>query len=323
MDRHSPRALGVGIAFVALLAPLAAVVALASPAEAGGFKRHDLDTYKREAWIAVGDEYPDNEAHEHLSCLPGDYAVDGLWKVDAHDGDDRTLHVDASYGDDVDPSLWHFRFTNDGPGRAQVKLFVTCLSSRTGDREDGHHHDLVIGPRTSQTLTGLTAGAFEVDAAPGCTAGQIPLAPGFDFGAGGGALYRSYPTASLTGWHWGFVVDGPADLTLHLRCLDRRTTAAGAGGHVHEVDSDFRPSYAGQQETLATGLNDRTVEARRHDEGLIGAFWVDDPFHVAYLGQDPRGQVRSYRFWNDGAGSDQSWLGVFSIDKRTSRQLAP
>ena len=92
---------------------------------------------------------------------------------------------------------------------------------------------------------------------------------------------------------------------------------------MHEVDSDFRPAYAGQEESLATGLNDRTVEAGRHDEALVGAFWIDDPFHVAYLGQDPRGQVRSYRFWNDGAGSDRSWLGVFSIDKRTSRQLAP
>ena len=48
----------------------------------------------------------------------GDYALDGMWKVDAHDGDPRSLRVDASYGGDVDANVWHFSFTNDGPGRA-------------------------------------------------------------------------------------------------------------------------------------------------------------------------------------------------------------
>lgn len=323
MDRHSPRPLGAAIVAVALLAPLAAAVALASPADAGGFKRHDLTTYKREAWVAIEDDDPGNEVDESLSCLAGDYAVDGMWKVDAHDGDDRSLRVAASYGDDADPSLWRFRFTNDGPGRAQVKLFVTCLDSRTGVGVDGHAHDLVVGARTSQSLSDLAAGPREIVSAPGCTADQMPVAPGFEFGAGSGSPFRSWPTASYTGWQWSFLVAGGTDLTLHLRCLDRRTTAAGAGGHVHEVDADFRPTYAGQEESVRPGTDDPVVEGRRSDDGMLGAFWVDDPFHVAFLGQDPRGQVRSYRFWNDGGGSAQVRLGLVSLDKRTSRQLTP
>jgi hypothetical protein len=323
VNRNSPRALGAAIAAAALLAPLVVVAVLASPADASGLRRHDITTYKREGWIGIEDDYPGNQVQPQLACEPGDYAVDGAWKVDAHDGDPRSLRVDASYGGDVDANVWHFSFTNDGPGRAQVKLFVTCLVDRTGDGADGHHHDLVVGSRTSQSLPGLPSGALELDTTAGCTSDQIPLAPGFEFTSGHGAVYRSYPTMPLTGWHWAFLVQGPADLRLHLRCLERRTTAPGAGGHVHEVDADFGPAYAGQHETLADGLNDRTVGARQSDEGLVGAFWIDDPFHVAYLGQDPRGQVRAYRFWNDGAGSAETYLGLYSLDKRTSRQLAP
>lgn len=304
-------------AMAALIAPAAAVAVLSAPAAAdgNGRHRHDLDTYKREGWIELTAGAP--ETHTHMYCDTGDYALDGMWKVDAHDGDDRTVRANVSYADPAEVDEWHFRLVNSGPGRAQVKLFVTCLDNDTGER-DGHAHTLAL-QSTTPVLTNVVLGAFATTQT--CAAGEIPVAPGFGFTAGSaGRPYRSYPTASELGWGWSFVGTTAGSVTTYLKCLAATTSSAGTPAHTHLVDADLVPGYGGQSELLPAGEQiDRTISSRAHDEGNVGAYWIDDPFAVHYLGQDARGQVRTVRFWNTGTGSGQTYLAIWGFDKRTTR----
>lgn len=304
---------------LALMAPAAMVVSSPATADGNGRHRHDLNTYKREGWIAISGTAPDNTAHEHMLCDDGDYALDGMWKVDAHDGDDRTLQADASYGDIALPNKWHFRFVNNGPGRVQVKLFVTCLTGVTGER-DGHTHSL-SWRAAAPVDTDFTVAGGAVVPTQTCLANEIPVNPGFNFTLGGtGRIFRSYPTPDELGWQWAFIPTSDGRVTTYLHCLSRTTSSAGTPAHTHEVDADLLPGYGGQSELLGTGEQvDRTISSRAHDEGNIGAYWIDDPYHVWYLGQDARGQVRTTRFWFDGAGSGQVYLAVFGFDKRTTK----
>src|SRR3954454_22360370 len=121
-----------------------------SSANADTATKHFLKMYKVEKQIDLAGEFPDNSFHEHLYCDAGDYAVDGMWRVEHVDqanaqlgefGDERDVRFDASYGDDVDPTKWHFRGINNADGRAQVKLWVTCLGGQTNEVA-GHTHTL-------------------------------------------------------------------------------------------------------------------------------------------------------------------------------------
>lgn len=314
------------LAAAVLLVPAAAVTVLtgSASADADGKHRHDLDTYKLESWheIKAGDHL-----HEHMYCNTGDLALDGMWKIDAHDGDDRVVKAFRSFPDSVDSAKWHYELGNPGPGRAQVKLFITCLDDQTGER-DGHQHDLVM-------TNAAQSGAVVPFASAGqsytltCPAGQIPVSPGFKFHASlaagvvptaHGPVYRSYPTADELGWGWSFGSGTAGDIALYLRCISSTTTSSGTPAHTHEVDADLIPGYGGQFESLSAGeAIERSISSRPHDEGNVGGFWIDDPSNVSYLGQDARGQVRAARFWYTGAGSGSTWLTLWGFDKRTKK----
>ena len=122
----------------ALLAFVAGAMLL--PAASQAAPNHFLKIYKVEVQVDLdGGEY----AHEHVYCNPGDYAIDGMWRVDNVDqanpqigifGDLRDVSVSRSYSDlqqGGDPAKWHFEMTNHADGRAQLKIFSTCLGSKT------------------------------------------------------------------------------------------------------------------------------------------------------------------------------------------------
>lgn len=305
------------LAAAVLLVPAAAVTVLtgSASADADGKHRHDLDTYKREAWFEI--KAGDPELHEHMYCDDGDYALDGMWKVDAYDGDDRSVIARASYADPAEENEWHFRLNNTGPGRAQIKLFVTCLDNRTGER-DGHSHLLSFRvPASVDTPYTVAGGVFSTSHT--CLANEIPVSPGFLITTAA-RVYRSYPTAGELGWQFAFspVTDGT--VTTYIKCLSATTTSAGTPAHTHEIDFDLLPGYGGQHEALGAGeAIERSISSRPHDEGNVGGFWIDDPTNVTYLGQDARGQIRTTRFWFTGAGSGNTWLVVWGLDKRTKK----
>ena len=131
---------------------------MASSASAAvGPRPHEVYMYKVEKHVDLSGEYPDNYSGDvYLSCNDGDYALDGMWRVD-HVDQPSTNHVPDStaiYNDERDvifytsvlgrpTSQWHYRFENFADGNAQVKLFLTCIRHDT-EQTAGHTHGIVL-----------------------------------------------------------------------------------------------------------------------------------------------------------------------------------
>ena len=332
----------VSAAAAALIMPAVAVLAGAAPASASSPRPHEVAMYKVERHVDLGGEYPDNWIDTTLSCNGGDYVLEGMWRVDHVDqaqppdsfGDERNVTMAGSYGDVSDVSKWHFRMTNFADGDAQIKLFLTCIRGQV-DPAFGHAHNLVISAQKSVTQSSMPAGSATVAMSPGCDVSALPVAPGFSFSshAQGSRIYRSWPSTDLRSWQWAFQVNvANLDVTTTLRCLDFATTQGGAGSHVHKLFSAFRPvGSAGDHQYLdVSGMQERRINCDDGADGkyfsdykaMVGAFWIDDYTHAWFLGMDPRPKQRSYKFWWDGSGSNNVWLGAQCIRARTGKQVA-
>lgn len=335
VPQHSSRPLWIAVALLALLAPLAVAAGLASPAQAAAPRTHHLTTYKVEAHVDLSGEFPDNTLHTHLYCRPGDYALDGMWRVDHVDqanppdtfGDERDVQVDASYGDDGNPAEWHFRFVNNADGDAQLKIFVTCIDNST-QGQHGHSHPIVLSSRyDDNTNLALPSGSSSIAHATECTgANEVAVAPGFNFTSGNGRIFRSWPSMNTRNWSWAFVVNGPADVSVYHRCLAVKTGAGGNGPHAHRVFAGWFPGVGGDFGAIpvSTGFERRySCESKAYDKGMVGAFWIDDPTHVWWLGMDPRPKSRAFRFWNDSLSGNGTYVALLCVGSRTGKQIAP
>lgn len=344
--RNRSRTFLVGAAVAALFAPLALVAALANPASAAPGKPHEVYMYKVEQHVDLSGEFPDQFVHTHVYCNPGDLALDGMWRVDHVDqanppdtvGDERDVYVHASYGDDVDRSKWHFRLTNFADGDAQIKLFVTCIRGYV-EQAYGHTHQVVLSSRNddlSHTGGGaLAAGSQSFTHSFTCPTGTVAVAPGFNFLNNERAhIFRSWPTADFRGWQWAFLVEDPnTEVTVYLSCLQIKTGPGGNGPHAHNLQWAWRPNgFAGDHQSLdVVGTQERRINCDDGADGkffqdykaMVGAFWINDPFHVWFLGMDPRPKQRSYKFWWDGSGDNNIYLGALCIRARTGKQVAP
>jgi hypothetical protein len=286
--------------------------------------------------------------HEHVYCNDGDYALDGMWRVDNVEqanppetfGDERDVYFTASYNDPVDTEEWHFRAVNFADGTAQIKLFATCIKANT-DNQHLHTHPIRVSSQFSEPVLGIGAGNFDWDhSAPGfpCNADEYAVAPGFQLTSHGPdfdakiRLFRSYPTSNFRSWHWSFVVDEPSvDINFTLRCI--RFTTGAASGHAHQVPMTWRPNGYGGTIRNLTFIKTQEVRLNCDDspfgadfqlyKAMVGAFWINDPFHVWFLGMDPRPKQRSYKFWWDGGGSSTVYLAALCIKVRTGKQIKP
>ncbi|WP_243060462.1 hypothetical protein [Nocardioides sp. SR21] len=337
--RNRSRTWFIGAGIAALLAPLALVVAVATPASALPGKPHEVYIYKVEKHVDMSGEYPEQFMHEHLACNNGDYALDGMWRVDHVDqaqpphmlGDERDVYFTASYGDPGDPKYWHFRAYNRADGDAQIKLFLTCIRG-TVEQAFNHTHGIQVSPSlvdTSRTNlqqdfdSGVPAWTpnNDWDHNQQCQPGELAIAPGFNFTRFGSGydghkarLFRSYPTANYQGWHWAFLVEeapNNVDVTLYLRCLRIKTAPAGNGPHAHNLQWAWRPNgqvgfhdfFGGAQVVQEKRLNcdDGPNSAFFQDYKLaVASFYITRPFHTWFLGMDPRPKQRAFKFWWDG-----------------------
>jgi len=230
----------------AIAATLACALLLPSTALAG----HDLVIYKQEAHV----DLTADEFSASVSCNPGDHALDGMWRIDHADQDDYvaaipliTGAVDVTQAEATSDSTYSFTFEKNAIGRAQAKIFVTCLANKTSG--DAHQHTFwSSAPPPGSTLAftkadGSTAG-FESTSLPvidtstykwsrsgSCPAGFRLVSPGFradTFSTGdpNAGQIRLYESISSTGsdWSWKFETSGMApastmNLTTSYRCL--------------------------------------------------------------------------------------------------------
>jgi hypothetical protein len=274
--------------------------------------------YKVESYVALK---PHEAFHEHLYCNPGDYAMDGMWRIDNVDqgtGDLSSVQFDASYGDDVEPNKWHFRGQNNATGRAQLHLWITCLGGKLQETL-GHEHNLIFSKRFNDTHPGLASGGSEFDHAHACGPDEIAVAPGFNFTKGSGRIFRSWPTSTFQGWHWAFnEVNGPADLTVYIRCLSKYSSYAGTPLHRHSLTYHWvpGPENFGQEALLPLGVSETRLSCGETEKGLVGGFWINDPFHVWWVGMEPQIKSRDFHWWNKGGGDNRAYMGLLCFDDR-------
>lgn len=357
------RSLLAAAAVAALAAPLAVAVIAAPADAAGnvGPRKHEVTIYKVEKHVDLSGEYPDDTLDTVVSCDNGDIALDGMWRVDHVDqynpdpdddendsdvgtyNDERDVHALASYPDASFDNDWHFSLENDAWGNAQVKLFVTCIQGRTAANQQ-HDHGIVVGNVLTQAYHASTAGTTDfVDSHvfnKTCPAGQYLVAPGFSFtGNDVGRLVGSWPQTSGRSWSWQFVHlvgDATPEVTVYGRCLSKRVQAANPPGepknHQHVIAMSIEPNgWPGYLRTLSwwQTKQERTFTCDQDKPGYygrkaaVGAFWIDNPWDVWFLGMDPRPKTRAFSFWNGAGGSPDVHLGALCVNSRTGKQVKP
>lgn len=271
----------VGAAVVALVAPLLAVVAMASSASAAvGPRPHEVYMYKVEKHVDLSGEYPDNYSGDvYLSCNDGDYALDGMWKVSHVDqpSNEPVFDSTAIYNDErdvvfytaasYDKSTYLFRFENYADGNAQIKLFLTCIRKQT-EATANHKHDIVVTGLYYKGIHagfGNSSGSFDDydDSWVGghsdewgnfqeCPSGYYAVAPSYDFYDSydygtKNWLYRSYVSDNGRSWNWAFLlrdVSSNIHLNVGYRCLRGYVGNTNFGGnHSHQLPIAFKPGY--------------------------------------------------------------------------------
>ena len=333
----------LGAAAAALIAPMAMVAATTTSASAAvGPRPHEVYMYKVEKHVDLSGEFPDNYGETYLSCNDGDYAVDGMWRVDHVDqanpqidvfGDERDVVFYASYSSSK--SQWYYRYENFADGNAQIKLFLTCIRQQT-EQTAGHKHDIVLTDPIGYPHHGLTHGTYQNfyhDAA--CPTGYYAVAPGFNFVHDErNRIIGNYPTPDFRGWQWAFVVEQDnTDLDVAFRCLSDKV--APNFGHRHALPMLWRPNSASPYDgyddhTWNNGIQEKVLSCGQNPNGaayhdykaMVGAFWIYDWDHVWYLGMDPRPKKRAYKFWDQGGGG-HILTNILCVKSRTGKQIKP
>jgi len=297
-----------------VLVALAALVIV--PASASAAHRHSLKLYKAEQQVSMST----SDAFAQVSCDPGDYALDGMWRVDNVDGAPPTaVGVAEMRGDAADPATYRFHFTKSVPGQAQLKVFVTCMGGKT---TDGKHNWILSAQHTANFSAGPGVGYGWQPAA--CAPGSIAVAPGFVFNSGSGRVVGSRAPLlnefdPLRNWSFAFLLDSPSDWTTSLRCLSLTSTANA--GHKHKiqvttVNNPGSPTTVNPGETTELRLN-----CGEQAKGMIGGIDTEGAYvhQDWFLGMDPRIKQRAFKFFNSGAVSMQVWTGLTCFNDRTTK----
>jgi hypothetical protein len=309
----------------------AALLVLALIVPASAMAGHDLRMYKVEQHLDLDND----EQALDVSCQPGDYVLDGMWRIDNVDqdneyGDNELKSVDVyeSYGDAADKSKWHFRFVKNAAGRAQLKMFLTCLDSKTVG--GGPSHDFILSGQHSKAKDYGSPAASDDTSGGNCTSaissfspGSIVVAPGFritdddHFARIFGSIHNN---TNLRSWKWGFAVDSlnePGKVEVSWRCLNIKTSLPSSGpNHRHRIVYKLKTS------TVTIPANNSPTERKlvcgEHYKGVVAGWWTNDPFDVYYLGMDPRIKARAFKFVNTGGFDRDVDLALICFNDRTT-----
>lgn len=302
-----------------LLLAVLAFALTAAPAHAGG--SHLLKLYKVEQHVDLQGE---GQSYT-VSCHGSDYAIDGMWRMDAVDQDNEFTRLEllsSVHPQEVYPSSdssYHFSFLPTVGGDVQIKLWVTCLGHLT-EASQGHQHALVLHSAVEDGGTGYPSGAATQSFPIVCSSGFIAVQPGWRVSAGGAITpFRSYPNPTFRSWQWSWIVEDPGTVIhTYLGCLGLKTTTVN--GHAHRIVVRNLPNFGGSQRHLPVSDNRREqqLDCGEVYKGMLGGWWVNDPFHVWFYGMEPRIKTRAYWFGNAGGGSDSVYLLLTCFKDKTT-----
>jgi len=302
-----------------------ALAALPASASAVTATKHHLDMYKAERHVTL----PEYDTSTYtLSCPNGDIAADGMWRVDevgpynAQLADDDELPWTIADGVSVtaaypsDHSTYTFVITNNTSENAQLKLFVTCLGSKTS--ADTHQHNLLTtSPFWTDKHTTGAGGQFDYPHAGTCGPGDIVISPGFRINSGEARIVGSFGSANLRDWTWKFRVGGAVDIDVFARCLKGYTGyhPGAPKNHRHKIYAYLRTAPV-QHFDKGNGVWEHQISCRDDQKGLVGGFDVSSNPDWWWLGMDPRIKARAFKTFGTGAGGSYS---LVCVNDRTSR----
>ena len=315
-----------------LAGSIALLTVLAVPAGAAAdASKHLVKVYKVEKHVDLQGEFPDNTKTAQTLCRSGDYAIDGMWRVDHVDqanpqlgelGDERDVTVSRSFSDlqqvGGDRAKWNFELTNNADGRAQVKLFAVCLGGKTA--EGGHQHNIVV---TAKKKAASFPGSDYSNSSLNCGAGKVAVGGGFRKISGGSVQMKtSYPNATPSNsWSWNFAAAAPASVEVSELCVSTKTQAAD--GHAHTISLDVAK---GSQDLKKGVTQEKSAACDEQSKALAaGVKMATSQFaSVQFLGMDPRPKSRAFKFVNSDPANDKPVsLATVCVADRTSKQVAP
>jgi hypothetical protein len=328
---------------------LAATFMVVLPSTA--FAGHDLGIYKVEKQLDLDSD----ETAIDLSCNGTDLALDGMWRVDHIDQDDDDLYKTA-IGRAVDvleaypstQSNYHFLFEKNGIGRAQVKVFATCIKDKT-EQSGGHQHNVQITSYSSTAKPAVNSwygNSFSTSSdANKCTGQTFVSTPGFKIdwlnkGTGAdpspyiGRMSTSWMSPDIKTYAWTHNFAGePATTTItyYWSCVKRKVQTAGGENHklVYRLNSTPSP----QSDSIpATSIKTVRQSCQSHYKAVVAGFSftpggpiadlnpnvVDPAPWLWFLGMDPQPKSRDFRFLNGDASAHSVLTQAICLNYRTT-----
>ena len=278
--------------------------ATVDPISAPGDHQHLVPIEKVEQQV---DLEPGQVRNTTLSC-PGAGAImaDATVRVDAVDQGTGTLSsVVTRRARSNAVGGYEFTVANTAAGRAQTKVFGTCMPGTTLV-ESGHAHRVLIGDPVRTTAT-LDAGRREVRVP--CGPGTLAVAPGIDVSAGAARLVRSEPDGTGRVFALEVSANGTT-VELSVRCMSIRLDVTV--GHSH----DLRLTQIGRTVVVPAGHTvSESVVCADDAKGIVGSYDLGAGLQLA--GHDPQPKSRVFKLFNPTAGPITARLGLLCVSDRT------
>ena len=283
----------------------AKVDAISLPAEHG----HLLPVEKVEKQV---DLEPGQVRTVTLDCpTAGEIMTDGAVRVDAVDqGTGMLGSVETRRSRSTAPGSYEFVVANGAGGRAQAKVFGTCMAGATA-LEQGHRHSILIGDVVTTTET-LATGRHDV-AVP-CGPGTVAVAPGIDVSGGAARIVASEPSGNGR----TFTIDAAVDATtveLSVRCMSIRLDTAS--GHTH----DLRLNEVARTVTVPAGQTVSESAICADDaKGIVASYDLAAGLYLA--GHDPQPKSRVFKIVNPTNGPLSAKIDLLCVGDRTGGPVA-
>jgi len=294
------------------VALLACLVALATPAAAAASGQPPVRVYRVVQSLTL-DEGQSGDFT--LACRPRDVVTDGMWRVDSVDSNpqiddepfDLVSGVDVLGAEAFSSQAYRFSIRNNAEGDAAVRIAVTCLRGKVGQRRVA-----VLGRR--EVSAPVAPGASATLPPISCPEGTVAIAAGmrFDGGSGGGRVLGRMPGAG-----------GLASSTLSVlgldtvtavgsaRCLRRQTTSRD--GRRFTLHMAFRAADA---QVDAGNVASFTVGCRAREVAIAGAFSLSSAW---YVGQSPAGRQRAFGLQATADAAGSARLGLLCLRDHATR----
>jgi hypothetical protein len=248
--------------------------------------------------------------------------TDGSFRIDNVDQDTGTLRSVMVLEQYAEGDGYRFTAVNYASGRAQGKLFGTCISKYTQEAgSPSHKHQVVVEAPQTVTINPVAAGHQNVKVACNSPNFVAVGSPGFDMTGAEGQLTYSWPGYDGSGapaWDFGFEVTQAGQITFSIRCIRRYMTTVL--GHTHELWLSHPDKHVNVPPNApAAGQYD--IDCSDEAKGIVAGYKL--PFGVWMIGHDPQPKRRSFKLLNETSSTQDVHLTLLCVGDRSGTDPPP